>query len=254
MTQECLTQLCHDGREAWQTRVDAQTVSEDAGVTDAVPPGADGAQIRVVVIDDHELVAEALERAMSVHPRIHLVGRAGTAAEGLHLVHALVPDLVVMDFRLPDATGVEATRELRRAHPEMDVVMLTGFADGATLAGALEAGCAGFVSKQGRFDELLAAIEAVHAGQVKVPTELLEGLVTHLRPRPSIGHDLTSREREVLRLLAAGHSTSDMVEHLVVSVHTVRNHIRNLLVKLHASSRLEAVAVATRANLLNGEG
>jgi DNA-binding NarL/FixJ family response regulator len=217
-------------------------------MTDEVPP-----EIRVVVIDDHELVAEALERAMSVHPRIRLVGRAGTGAGGLELVHALLPDLVVMDFRLPDTTGVAATRELRRAHPDIDVVMLTGYADGATLAGALEAGCAGFVSKQGRFDELLEAIEAVHEGQVKVPSDLLEGLVTHLRPRPTVGHDLTSREREVLRLLAAGLSTSDMVDHLVVSVHTVRNHVRNLLVKLHASSRLEAVAVATRANLIGRE-
>jgi DNA-binding NarL/FixJ family response regulator len=218
------------------------------GMTQGAPP-----EIRVVVIDDHVLVAEALERAMSVHPRIRLIGRAGTAAAGLELVDALLPDLVVMDFRLPDTSGIDATRMLRRAHPDIDVVMLTGFADGATLAGALEAGCAGFVSKQGRFDELLEAIVAVHEGQVKVPSELLEGLVSHLRPRPTVGHDLTSREREVLRLLAAGLSTSDMVDNLVVSVHTVRNHVRNLLVKLHASSRLEAVAVATRANLLAGE-
>lgn len=209
------------------------------------------AAIRVAVVDDHELVAEALERAILAHPRIHFVGHAGTAAAGFMLVQAAQPDIVVMDLKLPDGSGVDVTRAIKAAFPAIDVVMLTGFADGATLANALEAGCAGFVSKAGRFDELLATIEAVHEGQVRVPQGLLEGLVTHLRPRSAaVGTDLTVREREVLRLLADGLSTSEMMEHLIVSIHTVRNHIRNLLTKLHASSRLEAVAVATRAGLI----
>jgi len=209
------------------------------------------ATIRVAVVDDHELVAEALERAILTHPRVRLVGRAATAAAGFMLVRAALPDIVVMDLKLPDGSGTDATRAIKAAFPQIDVVMLTGFADGAALASALEAGCSGFVSKGGRFDELLATIEAVHQGQVKVPQELLEGLVTHLRPRSSeIGHDLTARETEVLHLLAAGLSTDEMMSRLVVSIHTVRNHVRNLLTKLHASSRLEAVAVATRAGLL----
>jgi len=207
--------------------------------------------IRVAVIDDHELVAEALERAILAYPRIHFVGHALTAAAGFLLVQAARPDIVVMDLRLPDGSGTDATRAIKAAFSDVDIVMLTGFADGATLASALEAGCAGFVSKGGRFSELLATIEAVHDGQVRVPQELLEGLVSHLRPRASdLGRDLTSREIEVLHLLASGLSTSEMMERLLVSIHTVRNHIRNLLTKLNASSRLEAVAVATRAGLI----
>jgi len=212
--------------------------------------GQEEAAIRVVVVDDHELVAEALERAILAHPRIQLVGRASTAAAGFLLVRAAMPDLVVMDLKLPDASGTDATRAIKAAFPEIDIVMLTGFADGSALASALEAGCAGFVSKGGRFDELLATIEAVHAGQVRVPNELLEGLVSHLRPHSAkVGHDLTAREIEILHMLASGLSTSEMMERLIVSIHTVRNHVRNLLTKLHASSRLEAVAIATRAGL-----
>ena len=170
----------------------------------------------------------------------------------------LVPDLGPLCDRLAAAGAnqyrafrFDADGAIKAAFPEIHVVMLTGFADGAALAGALEAGCAGFVSKGGRFDELLATIEAVHDGQVRVPQDLLEGLVTHLRPRSAeVGHDLTAREVEVLRMLADGWSTNEMMEHLIVSIHTVRNHIRNLLTKLHASSRLEAVAVATKAGLI----
>jgi DNA-binding NarL/FixJ family response regulator len=209
--------------------------------------------VSLVVIDDHELIVDAIERALRPNTRLRVVGRARDLAHGRRVVAELQPDIVVLDVRLPDGSGIEAIGRLRAAVPGVEVVVLTGFADGALLAGALEAGCAGFVSKGGRFDELVSAIEAVAAGQVRVPAQLLDGLVSHLRPRGAlIGHDLTAREREILDLLAAGRSTTEMVSELVVSVHTVRNHVRNVLTKLNASSRLEAVAVASRAGLLAG--
>ena len=216
-------------------------------------PDLDTGSITLVVIDDHDLIIDALERALSGHPRLRVVGRAGTLQSGVDVATVLQPDIVVLDVRLPDGSGVDGIGPLKRAVPDVEVVVLTGFADGALLASALEAGCAGFVSKGGRFDELVSAIEAVAAGQVRVPPQLLDGLVTYLRPRGDrIGHDLTAREREILALLAAGRSTTDMVAELVVSVHTVRNHVRNVLTKLNANSRLEAVAVAARAGLLTG--
>jgi DNA-binding NarL/FixJ family response regulator len=129
--------------------------------------------------------------------------------------------------------------------------MLTGYPSGDTLAAALEAGCSGFVTKNGSFSELVEAIRAVRAGQVRVPPELMTELAAHLRPHtPEVGADLTAREREVLQLLSEGCSTDEMVGRLFLSVHTVRNHIRNVLTKLHARSRLEAVAIASRAGLL----
>jgi DNA-binding NarL/FixJ family response regulator len=220
-----------------------------------VEGAAPSIHVTVVVIDDHQLVVDALERVLLTNPRVSLVGRAASIAEGLTVVAECAPDVVVMDYRFPDGSGIDATRTIKAMWPSVEVVLLTGFADGAVLARALEAGCAGFVSKGGRFDELVSVIEAVAAGQVRVPAELLEGLVTHLRPRAdNLGQDLTAREMEVLVLLSAGRSTSDIADELVVSIHTVRNHIRNLLAKLHASSRLEAVAAATRAGLIGRGG
>ena len=183
-----------------------------------------------------------------------VVGCAGSVAAAVDAALELQPDVVLMDFRLPDGTGAEAATLIRAACTEIDVVMLTGQSGGAILAQALEAGCSGFVSKEGRFDELVETIRAVVRGEVRVPRSLVDDLAKHLRPRPqSLGNDLTAREREVLALLAAGHSTYQMVTELVLSVHTVRNHVRNILTKLHSNSRLEAVAVATRLSLLSDD-
>jgi DNA-binding NarL/FixJ family response regulator len=198
------------------------------------------------------LVAETLRRSLAGEPDMVVVGCVGSVAAAVEEARRQHPDVMVMDFRLPDGTGAEATERIRAEHPATEVVMLTGQSSGATLAQALEAGCSGFVAKEGRFDELIETIRAVVRGEVRVPRTLVDDLARHLRPRAaSLGSDLTAREKEVLALLAAGHSTSQMVDELFVSVHTVRNHIRNILTKLQANSRLEAVAVATRLNLID---
>jgi len=209
------------------------------------------ARTRILVVDDHDLMAEALRRALAVEPEFAVVGRAASVASAVEAALELRPHVVVMDFRLPDGTGADATALIKADCPEVEVVMLTGLSSGATLARALEAGCSGFVAKEGRFDELVETIRAVVRGEVRVPHGLVEDLARHLRPRaPSLGSDLTSREREVLALLASGRSTNQMVNELVVSVHTVRNHVRNILTKLQSNSRLEAVALATRHGLI----
>jgi DNA-binding NarL/FixJ family response regulator len=207
----------------------------------------------VLLVDDHDLVLESIRRALGVEPDLEVVGAVATVGAALDAVSALTPDVVVMDYVLPDGTGAEATTKLLAEHPHLQVVMLTGQSSGATLADALEAGCAGFVAKEGRFDSLVHAIRAAAAGEIHVPQHLVEELAAHLRPRaPTLGADLTDRELEVLRLLGRGRSTDEIVEELMISVHTVRNHIRNILTKLQARSRLEAVTVATRIGLLNG--
>jgi DNA-binding NarL/FixJ family response regulator len=204
-----------------------------------------------MVVDDHDLVAESLQRALNAEHDLSVVGIATSVAEAIALARDAHPDVVVMDYRLPDGTGALATATIKAEHPEVHVVMLTGIASGATLADALEAGCAGFVAKEGRFSDLIMAIRAVLRGEIRVPQSLLDDLAAHLRPRsPTLGADLTQREHEVLGLLAAGASTTQMVETMFVSIHTVRNHIRNVLAKLDARSRLEAVAIATRVGIL----
>jgi DNA-binding NarL/FixJ family response regulator len=208
--------------------------------------------IRVLLVDDHDLVLQSIRRALTVEPDLEIVGAVSTIADAIDAARTEAPNVVVMDYVLPDGTGAEATSKLLAEFPHLQVVMLTGQSSGATLADALEAGCSGFVAKEGRFDNLVQAIQAASTNEMFVPQHLVEELAAHLRPRPpTLGADLTERELEVLRLLARGASTDEIVDELVISVHTVRNHIRNILTKLQARSRLEAVAVATRIGLID---
>jgi len=205
----------------------------------------------MLLVDDHELVAEALRHALDREPDLVVVGHATTVEEGVKAARELHPDVVLMDFQLPDGRGTDATALIKQDRPQTTVVMLTSQAEGAVLAAALEAGCSGFVAKSANFGELAAAIRSVLAGEVRVPSSLLTQLAAFLQPRPAaLGADLTPRELQVLKLLAEGKSTVAMMQELVVSIHTVRNHIRNILTKLNAQSRLEAVTVATRQGLI----
>lgn len=206
---------------------------------------------RVLVVEDHELIAESVRRALEHEDDMVVVGCAASVEAGVSAASHLRPDVVVMDYRLPDGTGAEAAARIKETLAETRIVMLTGSATGATLAVALQAGCEGFVSKEGRFDDLVDTIRSVVAGEVRMPQSLVNELAAHLRPRPAaLGADLTTREHQVLCMLAAGASTDEMVASLYLSVHTVRNHIRNIMSKLQSRSRLEAVAVATRAGIL----
>src|SRR5262249_13333885 len=155
--------------------------------------------VTVLLVDDHDLVLESIRRALGAEADLEVVGAVSSVADARNAVRAQAPDVVVMDYQLPDGTGAEATSMLLAEHPHLQVVMLTGRSSGATLADALEAGCAGFVAKEGRFDTLVQAIRAAAAGEIFVPQHLVEELAAHLRPRPpSLGADLTDRELEVL--------------------------------------------------------
>jgi DNA-binding NarL/FixJ family response regulator len=156
-----------------------------------------------------------------------------------------------MDYGLPDGTGAEAARRIKANQADIEIVMMTGVSGGAVLAEALEAGCSGFVPKQSHYSMLIAAINGVVDGQVQVPPDLMAELIAHLRQRPTPqGSDLTARELELLRLIAAGESTAAIASQLYLSVHTVRNHVARILTKLQAHTRLEAVAIAVRHGLI----
>ena len=213
--------------------------------------GLDGdGPVTVLLVEDHEMVATGLRAVLDSEPDMAVVGWARTADEGFDLARELKPDVVLMDYRLPDADGASTASRILAELPGVAVLLVTGVETEAAVAAALDAGCAGFVSKGRGVTELAGAIRSAAGGAAVFPTELLASVARHGRDTPGVGHDLTAREREVLNMLAAGHGTVEIAQELVVSMHTVRNHVRNILTKLGARTKLEAVVTAARAGLV----
>lgn len=220
--------------------------------SDGEDTSATADRIRVLICDDHALVAKALGLLLAAYPDVEVVGVAGTVAQVRELAASRFPQVVVMDYALPDGDGVEATAAIKDAHPDVHVVMLTAYADEDVLVAAIEAGCSGYVTKDKGADELMTAIRLAAGGQAMVSPDMLARLLPRMRRNHhGLGWDLTARERQVLDMLADGASKEDIARHLFLSTNTVRNHIQSILTKLHAHSRLEAVAAATREGLVH---
>lgn len=208
-------------------------------------------RIRVLVVDDHLMFAQALVKALEGESDMHVVGMAGNAAQAAAAARELRPDIVLMDYDLPDGTGATATQAVRMESPSSRVVMVTSFSDEQVLIAAIEAGCSGFITKHKAVEEVVNAVRMVYAGEALISPSMLARLLPRLsRSYRGLGSDLTPREKEVLELLAQGLSNQAIAERLVISPHTVRNHVQNLLTKLHGHSKLEAVANAVREGII----
>lgn len=213
--------------------------------------GAGRAQIRVLIVDDHEVLAASLAIALDHEDDITTVGTAGTLEDARALVLTRRPDVVLLDHRLPDGDGVAAIRELQAARPAMEVVVLTASTADHVLMSAIDAGAAGFLSKTRGIDDVVTAVRAAADGESVISPEMLTRLLHRFqRGRRQTGTELTEREREVLALVAEGLANGAIAERLFVSVHTVRNHIASLSSKLGAHSKLEALSIAVRQGLL----
>lgn len=209
--------------------------------------------VRVLIVDDHEILAASLAQVLDAEPDLLSVGVAGTLERARSLVATTTPDVILLDQRLPDGEGVAAIEELRALRPSVQVVILTASAADHVLVAAIEAGAAGFVSKTRGIADVTSAVRSAAAGEAVISPELLARLLPRLHRTGRAGHnDLTEREREVLGLLAEGLSNAGIAERLTVSVHTVRNHVANLSAKLGAHSKLEALSIAVREGLLPG--
>lgn len=219
-------------------------------MTDAVPD-----PIRVMVVDDHEVLASSLAQVLDAEPDMVSVGVAGSIERAKSLIQTAAPHVVLLDHRLPDGEGVAAVAELRRLRPSVKVVVLTASAADHVLVAAIEAGVSGFVSKTRSLGEVTSAVRAASSGEAVISPEMLARLLPRLhRGGAAGGHaSLTEREREVLGYLADGLTNAAIAEQLVVSVHTVRNHIANLSAKLGAHSKLEALSIAVRQGLLSDQ-
>ncbi|HEY5267009.1 MAG TPA: response regulator transcription factor [Acidimicrobiales bacterium] len=211
-------------------------------------------QIRVAIVDDHSVTAEGLARILSAQCDIEVVGTAGTIAEAIALINVEAPLVVLMDYLLPDGNGGEATEQVLKRWPATKVLMLTGSGEPDVLSRAFDAGCVGFLSKDRPWEEVVTAVRSAANGEPVIRLDELEGLLQRLKtPAPEVPQWLTARELEVLRRLAQAESTSTIASNMYVSMHTVRNHISNILSKLGAHSRLEAIAIAVRDGIISLE-
>ncbi len=210
--------------------------------------------VRVLIVDDHEVLASSLSMVLDGEPDLKCVGVAGSLEKARVMIATTAPDVILLDHRLPDGDGVAAIGELLGLRPSVQVVVLTASAADHVLVAAIEAGASGFVSKSRSLDELTSAVRAAATGEAVISPEMLARLLPRLQRNSRTPHnDLTEREREVLGLLAGGLSNAAIAEQLFVSVHTVRNHIANLSAKLGAHSKLEALSIAVRDGMLPGQ-
>ena len=211
--------------------------------------------IRVLLVDDHQLLTDSLARLLAAEPDIEVVGVAGTVADARRLSRERM-DVVLMDYRLPDGTGAEATRAIKARWPTARVVMLTAIADDETVLESIQAGADGYLTKDRAVEDVVSAVRDARAGETLLPRSVIVGIAQRVatareRPldRPTID-PLTARELDVLRALAEGLSTPDICDRLSISRNTLRTHVGNIMTKLRVHSKLEAVALALRYRII----
>ncbi len=203
---------------------------------------------RVLLVDDHDLIRKGLRHAFERDAQFEVVGEAATATEGLRQAAALRPDVVIMDLRLPDGSGLEATKALRKANPTVGIVVLTMYAGDDQLFGALEAGASAFVPKSAPADDVVAAARhAASSPNAFTAADLADAMKRRLAPS---GPQLSPREGQVLKLLADGMSVAGIAKQLYVSESTAKTHISKLYEKLGAANRAQALMTALRLGLL----
>ena len=210
--------------------------------------------IRVLIVDDQVITRRGLHTLLATLPRIEVVGEAEDGVSAIASTEELQPDVVLMDLRMPGLNGIEATRQLHRLNPHLAILVLTVFADDASVFPAIRAGARGYLLKNADQGELLRAIQTVNAGGVIFSPGIAERVLQYLSaPPPALAKgafdELTRREREMLELVAKGLNNSEIADKLVVSPKTVSNTISNVLVKLQAADRTKLMLMAIEAGL-----
>ena len=205
--------------------------------------------IQVMLVDDHAVVRSGLRFFLLGFDDMELVGEAESGEEALQLCAEIQPDVILMDLMMPGMDGASATRAIRERYPQVQVVALTSFQEEDLVKNALQAGAISYLLKDVQVDELAAAIRSAYAGQPTLAPEAARALLHAATHPPKPGHDLTRRERQVLALLTEGLSNNQIAERLVVSRSTARFHVSNILSKLGATNRAEAVAIAVKQKL-----
>lgn len=227
-----------------------------------VPEGGDGARagdpIRVLVVDDHALFRRGLQMVLEQEPDMEVAAEANDGLEAVSAAGDLLPDVVLMDVRMPRQGGIDACMSVKEVVPSARIVMLTISDEENDLYEAIKAGASGYLLKEISIDEVAAAVRAVHGGQSLISPSMASKLLDEFASMLKQGDErqqvpaprLTEREMEVLRLVARGLNNRDIAKQLYISENTVKNHVRNILEKLQLHSRMEAVVYAVRERLL----
>lgn len=217
-----------------------------------------GAKVSVLVVEDHELVAEGLTAMLSEHAELRVAGVAASVPKAVTAVEQTKPDVVLMDFYIPGGGGTVATRQIKERTPEVAVVFLSVDISEDAMLKAVEAGASGYVSKSVHSADLVSAILRAANGEFLLPAATMVRLLARSREtrrleseRHRMESDITHREREILRLMASGQDNHEIAASLGIGYGTVRSHVHSLLEKLHSRSRLKAVAVGRERGLID---
>jgi two-component system, NarL family, response regulator len=208
----------------------------------------DGQTIRILCVDDHQLLREGIAAVVEGQPDMKLVGEATNGQEAIESFRRQRPDVTLMDLRMPDMNGIEAITAIRAEFPTARIIVLTTYAGDALAVEALRAGASGYLLKNLLRKELLETIRAVHAGRRRIPPEVAAEIAEH-----AADDALTAREIEVLRRVAAGKSNKVIAAELAISENTVKAHMQSILPKLDASDRTHAVIIALKRGILHVE-
>jgi NarL family two-component system response regulator LiaR len=206
--------------------------------------------IRVMLVDDHNVVRSGLATFLRAYDDLELVGEASNGAEAVDLCHRNKPDVILMDLMMPEMDGIAATRAILKEYPEVKVIAMTSFEEEELVQGVLAAGAISYLLKNVTSDELAAAIRAASLGKSTLSPEAAKALIQATRPTEQPWLELTEREMEVLGLVVQGQSNRQIADGMFISVATVKAHVSSILSKLQVSSRAEAIAYAIRHKLV----
>lgn len=208
-------------------------------------------RVRVLIADDHPLYREGVVRALSASGRVEIVAEAEDGRDALAKIHEHLPDVALLDYKLPELDGVAVTHAIAREQLPVRVLLVSAFMDSGVVYKALETGAAGFVSKEARREQIVDAVLACARGENVVPPDVAAGLVSEIRLRKNDDAPaLTPREQEILHLIAAGKSLPEIAKELYLGLTTVKTHVQHLYEKLGVSDRAAAVATAMRRGLI----